>query len=348
MHVVRSLLDALRIIGDEVIFLENIMHTHTNITDPKILSKTYKAIQRLIKKNRIEAFFSFRPSDLSPEHLNYLREENIITFTWFSDDPLLYKTAYEKIVELYDVVLTSGYTDVLNFYENRHNTFPITFPFWTNNVYFPNQYNPEVADIDVGFLGNCHGKNRASRYSFLSSLPFGIKIFGKLKQKDEAGIWAGEISNFKKIPKILQRFRLGLNIPQYFSDAKETKYWFEDLSLFESFYIPSRIVQYAASGIPILTPKTRHIETVSKNLIVYNSREELISMVRDLLYRSDNLYELSMNTHNEFINIFHAENRAQLLHYLVNYIRSGKDIASISQSERLNLWKSFPPRDNYD
>ncbi|MFP3919355.1 hypothetical protein U5N28_16260, partial [Lysinibacillus telephonicus] len=226
-HVVESLVEEFENIGEIVYRLPSLRRDHTISYD--IENDVFERIQKFIEDKHIDALFNFRAAELTPKTVEMIKSKGIKTFVWFPDDPLLFEICYKHIANNYDVTLHCGAKDVLEFYERKLGVKGVLFPFWTNDSHFNYSYNPYEADIEVGFLGNCVGKAKADRYDVLAKIPYNTKIFGNLEkgQEDYAKIHAGVIQDFKDIPKTIQRFKIGINFAQKFTNLQDTKYYFD-------------------------------------------------------------------------------------------------------------------------
>lgn len=338
-HVVDSFCDALIQRGVEVIRLAALTRSHQFITNIDAQQQIQRNLESVISEHKIDVMFNFRAAELNLRHLELLKSKGIFSLVWFPDDPLLYQICYRHIVDFYDIILHCGNTNVIQFYQERHeiqNGF--CFPFWTSEKYFPYCYNKDIAEYDIGFLGNCHTVNRKGRYELIASLPFKKTFFGQPPQLgDYCGIWSGYIKNAHEIPRHLQKLKLGLSLPQFFSDAKDTIYSFPELDLFESFYFPSRIVQYASCGIPIIIKNSQYAQNIFSSILIYKSRAELIDVVQQLLAYPDQLAELSKAVNLDFQNYLSATSRVDMLLALI------KNKTLYSLEDRVNLWRNFPP-----
>lgn len=337
-HVVNSFCDSLNENDIQIIRLPALNRSHQFITDLNEEKQIENSLREVLYSHNIDVLFNFRVSQLTARHIELLKNKNIYTFAWLPDDPLLYQICYKHIVNLYDVVLHCGYADVIEFYQRRHgvqNGF--CFPFWSSEKYFPYIYNLNATQYDVGFLGNCHTINRKGRYELLANLPFKTVFFGRPpKEGNYTDIWGGYIHNETDIPEHLQKLKLAISVPQFFADAKDTIYSFPDLSLFESFYFPSRIVQYAACGIPTIIKNTQYAKNILSSLLVYENNEDLLEMINEHLSCPKKLLEISKAIHGDFRKYLSARSRVEMLITLM------KNACNYTLWDRVNLWRNFP------
>ena len=288
-----------------------------------------------------DVLITFRASTLLPEMVNHAKQRGIHTMVWFPDDPVLYKLCYQKIVSVYDTILHCGNQRVLDFYTNRHHSTGINFPFWTDSVAFPYCYQPEKANWDIIFLGNCDGQFRQQRYNYLASLPFSVRIFGRVDSdtyKMHGGVIKDASNEKGEVSQVFANARLSFSMPQYFKHYKGSEYDFSELASLGSFQIPSRIVQYAASGMPVISPPSPDLHYVFPEIINGATRLELISNVRKLQQKELGLVELSLNTYKRFYKHFSAQSRAILLEELLAHPDFWR---KLNVKERTNLFLSY-------
>jgi Helicase associated domain/Glycosyl transferases group 1 len=263
-----------------------------------------------------DALVSFCASTLTPGDLERVRGAGARTVVWLADDPVLYQVSYRHIIDHYDLVLHGGREAVLAFYEANHgHPTGVYFPFWTDAEAFPRVYDPD-GDIDTVFLGNTTGVNRAGRYELLAGLPFDVAIYGTA-DGDPSGIVRGYLREREEISGVLGRSRVGITLSQRFSDYAGHPYDYPGLAGLGSFDLPSRVVQYAASGVPVLALSNDPCASFPE-AIVATDRAELISRAAALLSDRERRLELSEATHRRFEQSFSADSRARALVELVS------------------------------
>jgi polysaccharide pyruvyl transferase CsaB len=322
-HTVRSLSRALAARGHEVTATGPIWRGH-------LLPETRTEIMPIsrhvsqIRKLRPDVLFNFRPSSLLPEMVNELKTAGIHTIAWLADDPVLYQVCYRHVVEAYNTPLHCGGVNVLSFYQKKHGRAGFNFPFWTDDSEFRYSYNPARAEFDLVFLGNCDGKVRAKRYELLSSLPFSVRIYGKVKN-DRYHLGAGYLETTKQVSDALGKARCAVSIPQDFADYEGTAYDFPELADLGHFELPSRVIQYAALGLPVVSLEDNEPPRIFPELITCSNREELIAKAEGLLKDEARLRNLSAAVHARFRRSFSAEARAAFLESIVespqNYMK---------------------------
>lgn len=314
-HTVRSLQRALASRGHQVTATGPVWKGHLL---PKTDSEIGPIAQRVdsICRAAPDVLFNFRPSSLLPEMVGQLKAAGIHTVVWLADDPVLYGVCYRSIIEAYDTVLHCGGEIILSFYQRHHAAEGFNFPFWTDDQEFRYAYNPAQAEFDVVFLGNCDGAIRSGRYELLSSLPFKTRIYGKVK-KDPYRLCAGYLETTTETSDMLRKARCAISIPQKFADYKGTAYDFPGLADLGHFELPSRVVQYAAAGLPVVSLEGREPPPIFPELIACSDRDELVFKVEALLEDEARLRDLSAATHARFRHGFSAAARAAFLESLV-------------------------------
>ncbi|MEI2422801.1 polysaccharide pyruvyl transferase family protein [Arthrospira platensis SPKY2] len=191
------------------------------------------------------------------------------------------------------------------------------FPFWTDRSHFPFSYDPENADYDVVFLGNCIGKVRQERYQFISNLPFNTRIFGKVTE-DPLNLCGGFIEATQEVSRCLGLGLIGLNIPQHFKDYHSTDYDFPELANLGHFQYPSRIIQYAACGLPIISLQSGDPPDTFPELITASNINILTEKINQLIDNLEELKQLSYQVNQRFIKSFSAESRAIFLENIIS------------------------------
>ena len=314
-HTVRSLARALESRGHRVTRTGPIWSGHLlpekDVDKERIRDKVHELAQ-----SKPDAVLTFRAATLLPEMVEHLRAGGAHTFVWLPDDPVLHHVCYRHVVDAYDTMLHCGGAGVLSFYEHKHGRSGVNFPFWTDAEEFPYCYHPAAAECDLVFLGNCRGKVRGNRYDFISSLPFRKRIYGKVPE-DPYGLCVGYLKETRETAQALGRSRCALNIPQLFSDYRDSEYEFPELESMGHFEFPSRVIQYAAAGVPILSLEPRGIPSTFPELVDFRDRAELVEKTVELLGDQERLIAVSRATHARFLRSFSADARAVLLEQVI-------------------------------
>jgi hypothetical protein len=335
-HAVDSFEAALGAAGNEVVEVPAVSRSHKFGPEADVEAESRRRLEAALPA---DVLFSFRPEELTPRVLAHLRERGVTTLVWFADDPLLYRICYRHVAEAYDLTLHTGREDVLRFYEKRHGVRGYSFPFWTDDAHFPYAYDPDAADIDVGFLGNCHGPRRQERYDLLASLPWKVRYFGRLPTGDAvdyAGIHAGVLDR-AEIPVAIRRFRVAINMAQTFAEIKD-RYNFRALARFGEFFFPSRLVLYAAVGLPTVSLTLPGAPPPFPSVSTVTNRDELIDRVGELLDDRAALLEASQAARRDFEACLTAESRVAMLARLLAGPRD-HDLTT-----RAELWRASAGR----
>lgn len=315
-HLASSLERALIALGHEVLNTGKITHGFSFIESKVDTFRVNTAIDVSLSFHP-DLVLVFRPAGLPPQLLKRLRKSNAILAAWFSDDPVLWKLSYGHVVKSYDFVLHCGDERVLRFYEHRHGiSTGVNFPFWTDGYAFPYVYEKNLAESDALFLGNVSDKVRRNRYFTLGRLKVSLRAHGKIGE-DYFKISGGYLDADAEVIDAGSRTRIAINIPQFFSDHVGLQTGFDHIGDLGSFQYPSRVIQYAAMGIPIisLVPQGGSFETFPE-LVIVRSEEELDEKSRELL-ASGSLSSLSERTYQRFARHFSAGARALAIESLV-------------------------------
>jgi len=327
-HTVRSLERALLARGHRVTTTGPVWRGHFLPKTKAEMAPIRKRVHEICKLCP-DVLFNFRPSSLLPDMVNELKRAGTHTMAWLADDPVLYHVCYRNVIEAYDTVLHCGGQDVLAFYQKQHGRAGFNFPFWTDDSEFRFTYNPARAEFDLVFLGNCDGKIRARRYDLLSSLPFTTRIYGRVKN-DPYHLSAGYLDATEQLSYTLGKARCAINIPQSFTDYRDTVYDFPELADLGHFELPSRVVQYAAIGLPIISLEGQKPPSIFPELIACSNREEFITKVEALLEDETQLRSLSAAVYARFKHSFSADARAAFLESIVESPQRWKGL-NISQ-----------------
>jgi ubiquinone/menaquinone biosynthesis C-methylase UbiE len=335
-YAVESLITALRAANQEVVEVPSVSREHRYHR----FDSDAEARRRIDAVLPADVVLNFRPEELRPGHIRNLRDRGVATVVWFADDPLLYKVCYRHVAEAYDLTLHTGREDVLRFYEERHGIRGYSFPFWTDEAHHPYTYDPDAADIEVGFLGNTLGPRRSERYDLLASLPWRVRFYGRLPSgavsgEDPAGIHAGFLQ-LHEIPAGIRRFGVAINMAQSFVRISD-RYSFTALDQFGEFFFPSRLVLYAAMGVPTVSLGPPGAEPPFPSVITAADREELIARVGALRDSRDTLLSTSAAAHRDFRACLSAETRVAMLLALLDGTRDH------ARATRADLWRQFAP-----
>lgn len=300
-HLGESLKRALEYLGHEAVFTDLILHGHSMISRQQDIDLMWKNIKELCN-TPADMFISFRPMNLTVEMVEYIGKK-MKTAIWLSDDPVLYKTCYSHVVDAYDILLHCGYKEVMEFYEQKNHPKGFNFPFWTDHIAFPVVYNPLYSDYEIAFLGNMNGQVRRKRYMELASLPFTKRVYG-LVDSDPLVIHGGFIDeaylHTERVSKVLSKAKIGVSIPQFFTEYNGLDYDFPELAGLGYFQFPSRVIQYAASGLPIAAIGDQRMKDVYPEIFVANTVADLESYISKICED----YEFALNESEKILRRF--------------------------------------------
>jgi hypothetical protein len=340
-HTCRGLARAFEALGHDVVWTGPVWKGHRFPTEPDDLAMI-RARLREVLSPRPDLFFNFRASTLTPEILEEMRPAVGTTALWLPDDPILYDICYRHVVDAYDLVLHCGYEAVLQLYQARHGRCGVNFPFWTDSVSLPYGYDPDRADYDAIFLGHAHGKVRRARYAQLAALPMRTRILGRVDD-DPAGIRGEFLGDALYEPATLSahlgRGRLGVTIPQYFRDYQNHAYDYPGFAELGYYDMPSRVIRYAAVGMPIAGLGTERAPLGFPEVITANSPEVLGRLLTALLADRDALLDHSRRTYARFLSSFSALSRAR---FLVALASDPGRWDRLSASEKAIAFTEFP------
>lgn len=250
-HVCVSLENALRHRGHSVLLTGPIWHGHRFPVAGHDIEYIDAALDAVLAGG-CDWLLNFRASALTSAQIRRIRGAGVASAVWLPDDPVLYATTYRHVVDDYDLVLNCAPASVLQFYDDRGHRQGVNFPFWLDPYKWHADWSIERADKDLVFLGNALGKVREGRYATMAPAKGRLAIYGKCVE-DPHGIHRGELFGVEAIRSVLPGYAAGLNIPQRFADYAGTSYDFSGLANLGQFYLPSRVTQYAALGMPVIS-----------------------------------------------------------------------------------------------
>lgn len=336
MHVVNSLRRALEKRGHSVLSTGKLTSGFEFIKSTEDYSAVERSIQR-IELTSPDLIVVFRPSALPFHYLRRLRRTGTKIFAWFSDDPVLWNYTYKQATNEYDMILHCGNSEVLGFYEDKFGRpTGVNFPFWTDTQEFPYVYETDETDKEIVFFGNVSDSIRRQRYYDLARLNQPLRIYGK-SDPDYFGIGAEYLDFRHETLAMARKAKISINIPQLFSVRKDDPSWFEGLDRLGSFEIPSRVIQCAAMGIPVIsvdpfeaTPSAFQSAFNVESIEECNTLIERIDSQTILSNASDAGFE-------EFLRYFTAASRAMALEDLI----INDSWRSLGAIERSTWYRSF-------
>ena len=332
-HLAASLERALRRRGHEVLATGRIWKGQTFPNAAEHHDHVAPRVRQVLEWGP-DALMCFRAAALRPRSIQVLRTAGVRTQLWLPDDPVLYRRLYRHLIDAYDDVLHCGSTRVLGFYEHKHGPTGVNFPFWTDDEAHPFVHDPDAADVDLVFLGHIVGPVRAWRYSVLAGLPFSVRQHGAL-EADPAGISGGRVRP-EEVPQALARARAAINIPQRYSDYRGEPEDFPELAALGSFEAPSKLVQYAACGLPVLSLEADGEGDALPEMRIARDPAELAALAGELLADRAALRRVGRATRARFERWYSADRRAAFLERLVAEPGFWTDR---SLNERATLWR---------
>lgn len=328
-HVCTSLEKSLAKLGHQVTRTGKVWRGHRFPIKKADVAQIDQAVELAIAA-KPDVLFNFRASTLLPQHIARLRSAGIRTMVWQPDDPVLYEICYSQIMDLYDDVYLCASRRVVEFYRYRGHKPAINLPFWVDtDLYAYAAHKDRLGD--VVFLGNGAGKSRHSRYEALCGMADDIALYGRF-DSDPYGKVRGYLSD-DDIIRTIGQYRLGINIPQSFDSYAQTDYDFPGLGLLGHFFLPSRVVQYAALGLPALTIQASHYDPMHypPGLHARNFAEAK-SLVAKALVSPERLDLLSKAARQYAVMYLDANSRAALLDAVCRGTLRADDLSTYEQS----------------
>ena len=343
-HVNDSLARALRALGHEVILTGKVWKGFTPPTEQKAKHGIFLQLQKLVNQE-IDALLCMRSSSLTAEHLQYLRSHGILTAVWFNDDPVLFKLCSADVAPHYDVTLHTGDSRTLALYERKLGVRGITFPFWCDDVDFPCAYNAATAVHDLVFLGYMHNHVKRWRFDWLrQAADAGVDLiaYGKTHEDDHAAFAVGDLP-MDDVARTLPGYRAGFNISQQFIDYDGTEFDYPELRRLGEFPIPSRVVQFAAVGLPVITLRMPGDngplwEDQFPEVVGIRTPQELADVLREWHAHPETRDAVARATHERWQRDFTATARARLL---VDVLRDPERMRTLTQLERTSLFADY-------
>lgn len=336
-HVCLALEEALRRDGHEVVTTGRVGSGHRFAQTPEQRQAIDAAFERIMSSG-CDLLLNFRASSLEASQIDRIRALGVTTAVWLPDDVVLYEMTYRHIVDRYDIVLHCGSGRSLEFYDGCGHRAGVNFPFWVDPVRWPYRYAPGDADRDLVFIGNLLGSaGKKVRYERLRALSGHLQIYGKC-EGDPLGMCRGELVGVEALAAVLPCYRLGLNLPQRFADYAGTEYDFPGLAELGSFDLPSRVTQYAAIGLPVVTlssDATRHFPAALTTVDV----DEIRAMLANLAQHQEALNSASVEGRRLVERHFSAEARAR---FLLALVQGEVQPARLSASDREFAYRWFP------
>ena len=157
---------------------------------------------------------------------------------------------------------------------------------------------------------------------------------------DPAGIADPFVDDHAQVVAALAGARVGISLAQRFSDYGGHRFDFPGLAALGSFELPSRVVQYAATGLPALSIDPSGTSSALPEMVVARDRDALVADLQRLLADTDGLAELGRRTRERFERRLSAERRAELLERL---LEDPEGWRGLTVPERATLWHADDP-----
>lgn len=335
-HVCTALEDALRALGHQVVATGAVWRGHRFAKDGNDIAAIDAALDAVLAEG-CDALFNFRASALDLRQLQRLRGAGVATAVWLPDDPVLYGVTYRAIVDAYDHVLHCGPASVLRFYDQRGHAPGVNFPFWVDPERWLADWTIEGASRDLVFLGNLHGAAKKGRYDLLAAAAGRIAIYGKCGP-DPSDIHRGELHGVDAIRAVLPRYVAGLNIRQQFVDYTGTEYDFDGLASLGGFDLPSRVIQYASIGLPVVSLGADAASIHFPHALQADDIHVAMSLVDRMRSSPAMAAEVSARARADVVNHFSARARAR---FLVALLRGNVRPGELGLQEREFAYQSF-------
>ncbi len=303
------------------------------------LSHLHHAISRVLSHDP-DWVIVMRPASLPPELLRRIKSGGANLAVWLSDDPVLFHLTYAPLLEAYDLVLHCGTAEVLRHYEKFFGRpTGVNFPFWTDHQAFPYVWGLEEAESTAVFLGNVHDQVRRKRYFSLAKMEADVRIHGNVGT-DYLNLGGAYLDSDAEVVNAGARAKLAINIPQFFGDHRGLPTWFPGLDKLGFFEYPSRVVQYIAMGLPVVSiiPGQPQFESLPEMRVVEDipAADRVISQLLE-----GDLAEVSRQSEERFAKNFSADARVLAFESLV----ADDSWRTLDAVER-NLWfTQFDGRD---
>ncbi len=343
LHVQTGLRDALVRRGHEVLWTGLLWQGYDQPSDPADVERLDRVVDEVLEW-RPHALLAFRAASLTPRNLERLRAAGVALFAWFNDDPVLFGVSTGALAPHYDVTLHTGGEEVLDLYETRCGVKGVTFPFYADPAAFPFTYRARTAGraerAAAVFLGNTHTRQKQWRYALLDQSGADVVIYGKVRGNPQAfPLHAGYLSDDAQVAATLPRFAVGVSIPQRFADYRGTPYDFPGLAELGWFSLPSRVVQMAAVGLPVVDVRPDGPGPQGAPTVEVHGPAELKGVVADLAADPGRRAELSLAGYEWFRGGYTSDSRAALLEELAT---DPKTVVSMSRDERLTAFARYP------
>ncbi|WP_336923647.1 glycosyltransferase family protein [Aquipuribacter sp. SD81] len=317
-HVLSSLERALRARGHEVLTTGALWHGDRAPSDPEDVARVDAALEDVLAW-RPDAALTPRVATLSQAQVARLRARGVVTVGWLPDDPVLFRASTGRRAPWYDVTLHTGGEAELELYAGA-GVHGVSFPFFTDEVAFPpvglapGRYRGAGPELGTVFLGNTHTRVKRWRHEWLRASGAPVTVVGQTAE-DQSGLPSTLAADDREVARVLARARYGVTMSQRFADYAGTRYDFPGLADLGVFAVPSRVVQLAASGVPIIAKVDDEVPPFP--CVVVREPAELGAAVARLDADPRAARDLAARAHAWFRSGFHADGRALLLEQLL-------------------------------
>ncbi len=337
IHVCSSLAQALTQLGHEVIWTGAVWKGHRFPDTEQEIAGVESRLHEVMQL-RPDVLLNFRASSLLPRHVRQARQAGVKTLVWLPDDPVLYGLTYGRIVDEYDIPLHCGNRKILRFYQYQGHRAGVNLPFWLDTGTFEYRYDAQRAEGDAVFFGNMHGPAKRARYEQLCSLHEDLAIYGTVPH-DPQRKCKGRVEGTEATVATLSRYRVGLNMAQHFPDYLGSPYHFSGLAMLGHFFLPSRVLQYAAVGLPTLTVQAGEYDVGHYPAGLHaGDLGEARRQLGRLLADPDLLRKISRAGRADVERYFSASSRARMLEHL---LLKDVDVQGLTLHEKEYLYKWF-------
>lgn len=337
VHVCDALAMALQSIGHEVHVTGAVWRGHRFATHAEDVARINRAVDEVLAAG-CGALLNFRASALDAAQVARLRRAGVATAVWLPDDPVLYGVTYRHVVDAYDHVLHCGGLPILEFYARQGHQMGVNFPFWVDPARWAHAWCPQNTRGDLVFIGNLHGPAKRGRYERLARAHARLSIYG-ICPDDPLAMHRGELHGIDALCAVLPLFRAGLNLPQRFAEYAGSAYDFVGLAELGGFELPSRVVQYAALGLPIITlDKLPSIGAFPHSLQAPDMSAAL-QLADALAADPDAALDLSRRARAEVESHFSAASRARFLTALLS---GGVAVSAMPADARATYYRQYP------
>ena len=339
-HVAESMRDALVRRGHEVRWTGQVWKGYTLPSQADDVAR-FDALVDDVLAWRPDALLSLRVASLTRHNTDRLRSAGVRLLAWFSDDPVLFALSTEEAAPRFDVTLHTGGEEVLALYEDRTGVRGVTMPFYADPRAFPYAYDarrtPAPGERAAIFLGNTQTPMKRWRHDVLAASGVDLAIYGRVA-RDQVGLHGGYLASDAEVAATLPRFAVGVSIAQRFRDYHGSAYDYPGLAELGTYRLPSRVVQMAAVGLPVVDLRTDDDAPPDVPAVVVTDADALRESVSALTADPRRRAALSREGRDWFECDYTADSRAALVEALVDDPSSA---LALPRAERARLFATF-------